>query len=84
VIDLLGHFSSSKRVALAVLPYLHDSDPFIGLAAIKALANSSDPAVETALHALSSSETDPDIREEQEELLRGRPRWNSPPSNSPS
>ena len=84
LLDLLGHFTESSRVALAVLPYIHDSDPFIGLAAIKALTNSSDPVVETALHALSSAETDPDIREEQEELLRRRPRWNSPPSSSPN
>jgi hypothetical protein len=84
LIRLLGHFTASSRVALAVLPHIHNPDRTLGLATVEALANSSDPAVETALHALQSAESDPEIGEELEELLRRRPRWNSPPSNSPN
>jgi HEAT repeat protein len=84
LIRLLGHFTGSPRVALLVLPYIHDADRTLGLAAVEALANSSDPAVESGLQSLASSESDPEIAEELEELLRRRPRWNSPPSNSPN
>jgi hypothetical protein len=54
------------------------------MAAVESLANSSDPAIDAALHSLQSMESDPEIGEELEELLRRRPRWNSPPSNSPN
>jgi len=84
LIRLLGHFTGSSRVALAVLPYIHDPDRTLGLAAVESLANSSDPAVESALHSLPSTESDPEIGEELEELLRRRPRWNSPLSSSPN
>ena len=84
LIRLLGHFTGSSRVALAVLPYIHDPDRTLGLAAVESLANSSDPAVESALHSLLSAENDPEIGEELEELVRRRPRWNSPLSNSPN
>jgi hypothetical protein len=84
LIQLLGHFTGSTRVALAVLPYVYNRDKFLGLAAIKALANSSDAAVEIALRSLNSKESDPEIREEREELLRRRPRWNLPPNSSPN
>jgi hypothetical protein len=84
LIRLLGHLTASSRVALAVLPYIHDHDRFLGLAAVESLANSSDPAVESALHTLQATETDPEIAEELGELLRRRPRWNSPLSSSPN
>jgi len=67
-----------------VLPYIHDRDRTLGLAAVESLANSSDPAVESELQALLSSESDPEIAAELEELLRRRPRWNSPPNSSPN
>jgi hypothetical protein len=84
LIRLLGHFTRSSPVALAVLPYINDSDRALGLAAVESLTNSSDPAVECALQSLQSAESDPEIGEELEELLRRRPRWNSPPSSSPN
>jgi HEAT repeat protein len=84
LIRLLGHFTGSHRVALAVLPYIHDADRTLGLAAVESLANSSDPAVESALQSLLSTEEDAEVAEELEELLRRRPRWNSPPSSSPN
>jgi hypothetical protein len=92
LIRLLGHFTASDRIALLVLPYIHSADRTLSLAAVEALANSSDPAVESALHslqaaleaALESGEEDPETAEELEELLRRRPRWNSPPSSSPN
>ena len=84
LIRLLGHFTGVARVALVVLPYIHDSDRTLALAAVESLANSSDPAVESELQSLVSSESDPEIAEELGELLRRRPRWNSPPSSSPS
>ena len=84
LIRLLGHFTGLPRVALLVLPYIHDPDRALGLAAVESLANSSDPAVERELQSLLSSDTDPEIAEELQELLRRRPRWNSPPSSSPS
>jgi|CZKY01.1.fsa_nt_gi HEAT repeat protein len=84
LIRLLGHFTGSTRVALVVLPYIHDPDRTLGLAAVESLANSSDPAVESALQSLLSTENDPEIKEELEELLRRRPRWNLPLSSSPN
>jgi HEAT repeat protein len=84
LIRLLGHFTAASRMALAVLPYIHDPDRTLGLAAVEALGNSSDPAVESALQALLSTESDPETAEELEDLLRRRPRWNSPPSSSPN
>jgi len=84
LIRLLGHFTGTSRVALALLPYIHDPDRLLGLAAVESLANSSDAAVENALQALLPTEGDPEIAEEVEELLRRRPRWNSPPSSSPN
>ena len=84
LLRLLGHFTGSSRIALVVLPYLHSPDRTLCMAAVESLTNSSDPAVETALHSLQSTESDPEIGEELEELLRRRPRWNSPPSNSPN
>ena len=84
LIRLLGHFTGLARVALVVLPYIHDCDRTLALAAVESLANSSDPAVESELQSLVSSESDPEIAEELGELLRRRPRWNSPPSSSPS
>jgi len=84
LIRLLGHFTGVTRVAFVVLPYIHDPDRTLGLAAVESLANSSDPAVESELQALLSSESDPEIAEELEELLRRRPRWNSPPNSSPN
>jgi hypothetical protein len=84
LIRLLGHFTGSSRVALAVLPYIHDPDRLLCLAAVESLANSSDPAVESALRSLLSTESDPEVGEELAELLRRRPRWNSPLSSSPN
>jgi HEAT repeat protein len=84
LIRLLGHFTACSRIALLVLPYIHSDDRAVGLAAVESLANSSDPAVESALRSLQSVEGDPEAAEELEELLRRRPRWNSPPSSSPS
>jgi HEAT repeat protein len=84
LVRLLGHFTGLARVALMVLPYIHDPDRTLALAAVESLANSSDPAVESELQSLLSSESDPEIAEELEELLRRRPRWNSPPSSSPN
>ena len=84
LIRLLGHFAGAPRIALAVLPYVHDPDRLLGLAAVESLANSTDSAVESALQALLPEERDPEIHEELEELLRRRPRWNSPPSSSPN
>lgn len=84
LIRLLGHFSASTSVALLLLPYIHDTDRTLGLAAVESLANSSDPAVEGELKTLLSTESDPEIAEELEELLRRRPRWNSPPNSSPN
>jgi len=84
LLRLLGHFTGSSRVALVVLPYIHSPDRTLCMAAVESLANSSDPAIDAALHSLQSMESDPEIGEELEELLRRRPRWNSPPSNSPN
>ena len=84
LIRLLGHFTASPSVALRVLAYVHDPDRALALAAVESLANSSTPAVEAALQSLVADETDPEIAEELEELLRRRPRWNLPPSNSPN
>jgi hypothetical protein len=84
LIRLLGHFTSVTRVALVVLPYIHDPDRTLGLAAVESLANSSDPSVESELQSLLSIESDSEIAEELDELLRRRPRWNSPPSSSPN
>ena len=84
LIRLLGHFTGARRVALAVLPYINDRDRVLGLAAVESLANSSDPVVESALQSLPSTESDPEIGEELQELLRRRPRWNSPLSSSPN
>jgi hypothetical protein len=84
LIRLLGHFTASIPVALVVLPYIHDTDRALGLAAVESLANSSEAAVESALHSLQAAENDPEVGEELEELLRRRPRWNSPLSNSPN
>ncbi len=84
LLRLLGHFSASSPVALAVLPYIHNADRTLGLAAVEALGNSSDSVIESALHALQIEERDPEVREELEELLRRRPRWNSRLSNSPN
>jgi hypothetical protein len=84
LIRLLGHFTGSIRVALAVLPYIHDPDRTLALAAVESLANSSDSRVESALQSLLSTVSDPEINEELEELLRRRPRWNSPLSSSPN
>lgn len=84
LIRLLGHFTGLSRVALAVLPYIHDRDRIIGLAAVESLANSREPAVESALQSLLAAESDPEVSEELHELLRRRLRWNSPPSSSPN
>ena len=84
LIRLLGHFTASRNIAVLVLPYIHSADRTLGLAAVEALANSSDPAVESALQALQSVEGDPEAAEELEELLRRRPRWNLTPSSSPN
>jgi hypothetical protein len=84
LIRLLGHFTASSRIALLVLPYIHSLDRAVSLAAVASLANSSEPAVESALRSLQSAEIDPEAAEELEELLRRRPRWNSPPSSSPN
>jgi len=84
LIRLLGHFARSARVAHALLPYLDDPDRMLGLAAVEALEASADPLVERSLLSLATTENDPEILEEIEELLRRRPRWNSPPSNTPS
>jgi hypothetical protein len=84
LLRLLGHFTRSSPVALAVLPYINDPDRTLSLAAVESLTNSSDPAVESALQLLQSAESDPEVGEELEELLRRRPRWNSPPSSSPN
>jgi hypothetical protein len=75
-------------VALAVLPYVHSTDPALALAAVESLENSTDPAVETALNSLLANENylenDSETGEELRELLRRRPRWNSLQSSSPS
>ena len=88
LIRLLGHFTASPRVALAVLPYVHSTDPALALAAVESLENSTDPAVETALNSLLANENylenDSETGEELRELLRRRPRWNSLQSSSPS
>jgi hypothetical protein len=88
LIRLLGQFTGSPRVALAVLPYVHNSDPALAMAAVESLENSTDPAVETALNSLLANEknleNDSETGEELRELLRGRPRWNSLQSSSPS
>jgi HEAT repeat protein len=82
LIRLLGHFAGSARVALEILPYIHDKDRLLGLAAVESLASSSDPLVEASLRTLLATESDPEISEELEELLGRRPRWNSPLSSS--
>jgi hypothetical protein len=84
LIRLLGHFTAGPRVARVVLPYIHDPDRTLGLAAVESLDNSSDPAVESELQALLATESDSEIVDELEELLRRRSRWNSPPSSSPN
>ncbi len=84
LIRLLGHFTATSRIALAVLPYIHDRDRIIGLAAVESLANSREPAVESALQSLLATESDPEVSEELHELLRRRLPWNSPPNSSPN
>jgi hypothetical protein len=88
LIRLLRHFTGSPRVALAVLPYIHNSDPALAIAAVESLENSTDAVVETALNSLLANEkyleNDSETGEELRELLRRRPRWNSLQSSSPS
>jgi hypothetical protein len=84
LLRVLRHFTASTRVALAVLPYVNNDDRTLSLAAVESLANSADPAVETALRILGATEDDSEAGEELQELLRRRPRWNSPPSSSPN
>jgi hypothetical protein len=84
LVRLLGHFSRSTRITQALLPYIHDPDKIFGLAVVESLQNSHDPQVESALRSLLQEEIDPEISEELEELLRRRPRWNSPQSSTPS
>jgi hypothetical protein len=84
LLRLLGHFTGSSRVALVVLPFIHDPNRQLGMAAVEALERSSDAAVESALAALLSTESDPEIEEELEEILGRRARWNSPLNSSPN
>jgi hypothetical protein len=88
LIRLLRPLYGSPRVALAVLPYVHNPDPALALAAVESLENSTDPAVETALNSLLANEkyleNDSETGGELRELLRRRPRWNSLQSSSPS
>ena len=88
LIRLLGHFTASPRVALAVLPYVHSTDPALALAAVESLENSTHPEVETALNSMLTNgeylENDLETGDELRELLRRRPRWNSLQSSSPS
>jgi hypothetical protein len=88
LIRLLRQFTGSPRVALAVLPYVHNHDPALALAAVESLENSTHPEVETALNSLLANEefleNDLETGDELRELLRRRPRWNSLQSSSPS
>ena len=84
LVRLLGHFTASGRVALSVLPFVHDPDRALGQAAVESLANSSETAVRRALRSLPATESDPESGNSFEELLGRRSRWNSPPNNSPS
>jgi hypothetical protein len=88
LIRLLRHFTGTPRVALAVLPYVHNPDPALALAAVESLENSTHPEVETALNSLLADEkfmeSDLETSEQLRELLRRRPRWNLLRSSSPS
>jgi hypothetical protein len=88
LIRLLRHFTGSPRVALVVLPYVHNPDPALALAAVESLENSTHPEVETALNSMLTNgeylENDLETGDELRELLRRRPRWNSLQSSSPS
>jgi hypothetical protein len=88
LIRLLRHFTGTPRVALAVLPYVHNPDPALALAAVESLENSTHPEVETALNSLLADEkfmeSDLETGEQLRELLRRRPRWNLLQSSSPS
>jgi hypothetical protein len=84
LVRLLGRFAQSSAVAHTLLPLIDDPDRLFALAVVESLAKSSDPAVESALLTLQATENDPQILEELEELLRRRPRWNSPLNSSPN
>ena len=84
LVRVLGRFTREPSVALALLPFLHDPDRSFGLATVESLIHSPLPEVESALAALMAKEQDPEIREELEDLMRRRPRWNSPQNSSPN
>ena len=84
LIRLLGHFATSERVALALLPYLGSPDAQMRLLTIESLASSEVPLVEAALRSLLAGESVPEMRREMEERLGRRPSWNSQPNSSPS
>jgi hypothetical protein len=88
LVRLLGHFTQSTPVALALLPCIQDGSRDEDRAL--ALAESPLAEVEAALQLFLASELQAqaaggsEVLEELEEILRRRPRWNSQPSSSPS
>ncbi len=83
LVRLLGHFSQSERVALALLPGLHSPDALLRLLTVQSLARAADPGVDVALRSMPANEADPETREELKDLLGRRLDWNSHPNSSP-